>query len=91
MQCSSTAVWGKGSLLHRGQLRRALAPERALPSSNDASSQRQPAAAAEGPDDRASRPRHAREPKTRERPFIVYIKIQNFARPGRRPSGVCHP
>ena len=27
MQCSSTAVWGKGSLLHRGQLRRALAPE----------------------------------------------------------------
>jgi hypothetical protein len=38
MQCSSTAVWGKGSLLHRGQLRRALAPERALPSSNDASS-----------------------------------------------------
>ena len=38
MQCSSTAVWGKGSLLQRGQLRRALAPERALPSSNDASS-----------------------------------------------------
>jgi hypothetical protein len=40
MQCSSTAVWGKGSLLHRGQACAARSRPRALPSSNDASSAR---------------------------------------------------